>query len=95
MIKPKGVILINSSLISINSGRDDVVELIIPVTDIAKELGEVRAANIVALGAFVARSGIVAFDQIIDAVKEEFSKKEKFIPLNVAALQKGKQEAEK
>ena len=95
MIKPKGVILINSSLISINSGRDDVVELIIPVTDIAKELGEIRAANIVALGAFVARSGIVGFDQIISAVKEEFSKKEKFIPLNVKALEKGKQEAEK
>ncbi|MBC8246390.1 MAG: 2-oxoacid:acceptor oxidoreductase family protein [Deltaproteobacteria bacterium] len=95
MIKPKGVILINSSLISINSGRDDVVELIIPVTDIAREMGEVRAANIVALGAFVARSGIVGFDQIIKAVKDEFAKKEKFIPLNVAALEKGKQEAEK
>jgi len=95
MVKPQGVILINSTLISIGSGRDDVVELIIPVTDIAKELGEVRAANIVALGAFVARSGIVGFDQIIGEVKEEFSKKEKFIQLNVEALEKGKQEAEK
>jgi len=95
MVKPEGVVLINSSLISIKSGRDDVVELFIPVTDIAKQLGEVRAANIVALGAFVARSGIVAFDQIVQAVKEEFAKKEKFIPLNVEALKKGKQEAEK
>lgn len=95
VVKPKGIILINSSLISIKSGREDVDELVIPVTEIAKELGEVRAANIVALGAFVGRSGIVNFEQIRAAVKEEFAKKEKFIPLNIKALERGRAEAEK
>ena len=95
VVKPKGIILINSSLISIKSGREDVDELVIPVTEIAKELGEVRAANIVALGAFVGRSGIVNFEQIRAAVKEEFAQKEKFIPLNIKALERGRAEAEK
>ena len=42
-----------------DSGRDDVDELNVPVVEMAKELGNVKTANIIALAAFVARSGIV------------------------------------
>ncbi|MFH1102696.1 MAG: 2-oxoacid:acceptor oxidoreductase family protein [Pseudomonadota bacterium] len=93
VIKPGGVILINNSLIPIPSGRKDVDEIRIPVTDIAKTLGSVRAANIVALGAFVARSKIIEFDILENAVRNEFKKKKEFIPLNLAALQEGKKAA--
>ena len=93
VVKPEGVILINQSLIAIGSARDDVDELAIPVTGFAKELGDVRAANIVALGAFVARSEIVDFDVLVETVKTEFGKKPKFIPLNMAALDKGREAA--
>jgi len=89
-VKPNGVILINSSLISIVSGRNDVDELIVPVNDIATKLGNVRSANIVALSAFVARSKIVDFDILRESVKKEFSKKEKLIPLNMEAVEAGK-----
>lgn len=90
MVKPRGIVLINQSLISIDSGRNDVDELILPVTEIAKELGNVRAANIVALGAFAGRSNIVAFDGIKAAVAKEFEKKPQFIDLNLNALEKGR-----
>jgi 2-oxoglutarate ferredoxin oxidoreductase subunit gamma len=60
VIKPDGVVVINSSLIPVSSGRDDVDELLVPANDIAKDLGSVKVANIVALGAFVARSKIVS-----------------------------------
>ena len=43
MVKPKGVVLINSSLIPIKSGRSDIDELIVPANDIAKKLGNVRS----------------------------------------------------
>lgn len=92
-VQKNGVILINKSLISIVSGRTDVDEIAVPVGEIAKELGDLRAANIVALGAFVARSGIVDFDVLVDAVKKEFGKKPKLIPLNMEALDKGKESA--
>jgi len=49
MVKPGGVIMINSSLISINSGRKDIDELIVPANDIAKKLGNIRSLNIVAI----------------------------------------------
>jgi len=93
VVKPGGVILVNSSLIPVNAGRDDVDELAIPVTGIAKDLGSVKAANIVALGAFVARSKIIEFEVLEASVKAEFAKKPEFIPLNMKALEQGKQQA--
>jgi 2-oxoglutarate ferredoxin oxidoreductase subunit gamma len=89
MVKPNGIILVNSSLIDIPSGRTDVDELRVPVNDIAVELGNVRSANIVALGAFVARSRLVSRETLQACVKSEISKKAKLIPLNMEALEKG------
>lgn len=89
VVKPNGVILVNSSLISIGSDRDDVDEVRVPVNDIAVKLGSVRSANIVALSAFVARSNIVKIDTLRSCVTEEFEKKKKLIPLNMAAIDEG------
>jgi 2-oxoglutarate ferredoxin oxidoreductase subunit gamma len=93
VIKPGGVILVNSSLITVSAGRDDVDELRVPVNDIASDLGNIRSANIVALAAFAARSKIVDFEMIGKCVEEEFSKKPKLIPLNLEAVEAGKKAA--
>jgi len=93
MVKPGGVILVNSSLIPINSGRNDVDELRVPVMDIATNLGDVRSANIVALGAFVARSKIIDFELLRQMVQKEFGRKEKLIKINLAAIEEGRKAA--
>ena len=93
VVKPNGVVIINSSLIPVCSDRDDVDELLVPANDIAKDLGSVKVANIVALGAFVARSKIIEFETIRNCVKETFSSREKLIPINMAALDAGKKAA--
>jgi 2-oxoglutarate ferredoxin oxidoreductase subunit gamma len=93
-VKPGGIIFSNGSLITQSSGRDDVDEFAVDIMAIAKELGSVKVANIVALAAFVARSKIVTFDVLSDSVKEEFSRKEKLIPINMEALDQGKKAAE-
>jgi len=95
IVKPGGVVFINSSLIPVDSGRDDIDELKVPATQIAKDLGSERAANIVALAAFVARSKIVDFGVLRNTVKAQFAKKEKFIPLNMAACDEGQKAAQK
>lgn len=92
-VKPGGVILINTSLIPIGSGRTDIDELKVPTMEIASELGNVRAANIVALAAFVARSKIVDFEVLRNTVKEEFAHKKKLIPLNMDAMDAGQKAA--
>lgn len=93
MVKPNGVILVNSTLISIDAGRDDVDELRVPVNEIAVRLGNVRSANIVALAAFAARARVVKMDTLRHCVKEEFASKEKLIPLNMAAVDEGEKAA--
>ncbi len=92
-VRAGGVIFINRSLISVDAGRDDVDIISVPIIEIAKELGNVRAANIVALSAFVARSRIVKFDSLAEAVLAKFAQKEKFIPLNKKALEAGRKAA--
>lgn len=93
MVKPNGVVLINSSMVSIKSGRNDVDEIAVPVTGIAKKLGSIVSANIVALGAFTARSKILEFDLVKKAVEEEFSKRKDLIPINLKSLEKGRKAA--
>ena len=88
-VKSGGTIFINSSIIPIGAGRDDVDVIKVPIIEIAKELGNVKTANIVALAAFVSRSQIVDFELLRKAVKEKFASREKLIPLNMKALEEG------
>ncbi|PID73364.1 MAG: 2-oxoacid:ferredoxin oxidoreductase subunit gamma [Desulfobacterales bacterium] len=94
VVRAGGVILNNSSLIPGASNRTDVDEIRVPVTDIASEIGNVRAANMVALSAFVARSGVLPFDCLMETVNRKFAKKARFIPLNMEALKRGRAAAE-
>ncbi len=94
MMKPNGVVVINSSLVSIRSGRNDVDELLVPANDIARDLGTTKVANIVALSALVARSEIVEFDLLGRSIKKEFSSREKLISVNMKALAQGKKAAQ-
>jgi 2-oxoglutarate ferredoxin oxidoreductase subunit gamma len=89
LVKPGGIILINTTLIPVRSNRGDVDELAIPVNDIAIEVGNVRSANIVALSAFAAKSRIVSLDTLRECVKDKFSGKKKLIPLNMDAVAAG------
>lgn len=89
VVKPGGVIMINSSLIPVRSGRDDIIELVVPANDIAISLGSVKCANIIALSAFAAKSGMVDTEILREVIKQEFASKAKLIPLNMKAFDEG------
>jgi 2-oxoglutarate ferredoxin oxidoreductase subunit gamma len=89
IVRPKGVILINTSLIPIDSGRSDIDELKVPAVEIATRLGNAKAANIVALSAFVARAKLIGIDTLKRCVKTEFARKPNVIELNLKALEEG------
>ncbi len=93
VVKPGGVVLINSTLIPVRAERDDVDELAIPVNDLALAAGSVRSANVVALAAFAARSRVVPLETLRQAVEAEFARKAKLIPLNMDAFDRGVQAA--
>jgi 2-oxoglutarate ferredoxin oxidoreductase subunit gamma len=92
-VQSGGTIFINSSIISIEAGRDDVDVIKVPIIEIAKELGNVKTANIVALAAFVSRSRVVDFELLRKSVKDKFASREKLIPLNMKALEEGQKAA--
>ena len=88
-MRPGGTCLVNSSLIKVGADREDIDELRVPCNEIAIELGNSRVANIVALGAFAARSRLIDFDLVRKAVETEFGKKPKLVPINLQAMDRG------
>ncbi len=92
LVKKDGDLIINASLIDPGRvDRADVRLLAIPANDIAREVvGSQQLASMVALGAYVARTGVVDMATVIGCIPKVVSKKyEKFIPLNVKALREG------
>jgi 2-oxoglutarate ferredoxin oxidoreductase subunit gamma len=92
-VRPQGLIIINSSLIEIRSERNDVDELLVPFNDIANGLHNGRSINIVALGAFVARSGIVAVETQENILREKFTGKPKILDANLKTFRAGVEKA--
>ncbi len=93
MIKSDGLIITNSSLIHITSGRNDVTEVLVPCNQIANDVGNTKGANMVALGAYVACAKVVSMEVTEKIVKQEFAKKPKFIDVNILALRNGAEAA--
>lgn len=89
-VKTGGKILVNSSLIERKVERDDVEVHYIPANELALELGNPKVANMIMLGAYLEAEPAVEVDSVLEAFKKVFGpSKEKFVPLNRDALQKG------
>jgi len=92
-----GVIVYNSSLISRGLNRDDVTGIPVPVNDIARELGNPRAINMVALGALLRARAVVPLQAAVEAMAHEMRERgrEKLVDVNRKALERGFTEAGK
>lgn len=88
-VRPGGVLVINSSLIPIGAERADIDVVRVPCNEIAIALGQPRLASMVALGAFAARSGMVAFETLRAVVVDQFSRRPDVAQQNAAALDRG------
>ncbi len=87
-VEPGGLIIYDTSLINQAPKRKDVAVLGIPVTEMADNLGNTRIANMIVLGAYIAYTGVMTKEVVVDALPV-FIKHKKLIPLNVQALDKG------
>ena len=88
-IKSSGLMIINSSLIRERPERKDINCIFIPVGDIAQDLGESKCANIVALGALIAKTQVVSFENAINALHKLLYSKERLLKINCEALNTG------
>jgi len=88
-VRSGGVFFINSSLMEANISREDVDMLEVPANDMAEELGNLKCANMVMLGAFIKKSEVVSLATLVKGLEESFKNKPKLIPLNTQALTNG------
>ncbi len=70
LVAPGGTLGVNATLIEAEAGRDDVDELRVPCTRLAREAGDDRLVSVAALGALVGRTGIVGRDAVVAALRE-------------------------
>ena len=89
-VKPGGKIFVNSSLIEKKVERTDIEVYYIDANKLAADIGNIKAANLVMLGAVLKSTPIVDIESILEAFKKVFGpSKERFIPQNREALVKG------
>jgi 2-oxoglutarate ferredoxin oxidoreductase subunit gamma len=89
-IKSGGVLVVNSSLVPQKSERTDINDLYVPASDMAIELGNVRIANVICLGALVQAAGVVSLEAIEQALDAHLPERHrKLLGLNSEALRKG------
>ncbi|HHU51713.1 MAG TPA: 2-oxoacid:ferredoxin oxidoreductase subunit gamma [Firmicutes bacterium] len=90
VVKPGGVLVYNSSLITMKETRDDLHIIAVPANELATELGNSKVSNLVALGAFLQKTNVVTADGIEKALEKVLPPhRHKLIPLNLEALRKG------
>lgn len=89
-VVPGGVIFVNSSLVNRKVQRTDVEVYEIPANEIALEMGNLKVANMVMLGAFLEKTKIVDPESVLESLKKVLGEsKANLIPINREALKRG------
>jgi len=89
-VKPGGLVILNKDMIDVQVGRNDVTQLWVPADTIAKEIGNTKTSNMVALGCLVGAAGVIELDEVINALESSFpSNKRALAADNKEALRRG------
>ncbi|MBE7555842.1 MAG: 2-oxoacid:acceptor oxidoreductase family protein [Anaerolineales bacterium] len=92
LVQPGGVLVYNSSLIAPSFRRADIHYVAVPASDIGTELGDIKVANMVALGALVAITHVVPLAAVKQALSQHLSQsKRELLAADEQALQRGAQ----
>ena len=88
-VRPGGAIVVNTSLVTRLPRRTDVVTVAVPANEIAIECGSGKAANMVALGAYLGATGLADLETVKATVAEAFAAKPNLVAVNHACLDRG------
>jgi 2-oxoglutarate ferredoxin oxidoreductase subunit gamma len=90
LIKSGGLLVYNKSLIVAAPGRADIRYVAVPANVIAEELGNVRQANVVLLGAYLAVTSLLPLESVETALDNHLSERQRsFLASNKQALRRG------
>ncbi len=89
-LKPGGLMIINTSLVSSRPKRTDINIVDVPVNDLAESLGNLKAANMVMLGAYIKKTGAIKLDTLKNNIKKVYPRAtEAMLDMNKKAIDKG------
>jgi 2-oxoglutarate ferredoxin oxidoreductase subunit gamma len=92
MVKPGGTVFINTSLVVSRPKRTDVKVVEIAANEIAEELGSIKCANMVMLGAFAKKTGAVKIETLKANIKKAYPRaKDALLEINKKAIDRGGQ----
>lgn len=90
LIAPGGLLAVNSSLVPSSSTRTDINVLEVPATEIADEIGSLRIANLVMLGAVLAARPVLPLDALKHALEEHIPPhRRSMLGMNFEAVDRG------
>jgi 2-oxoglutarate ferredoxin oxidoreductase subunit gamma len=90
ILQSGGLICVNSSIVDTSSARHDIEVLAVPTTELAEQIGSVKVANMILLGAFIRASSIISYDFMIKNLAQILGEgKSNLIKLNKQALELG------
>lgn len=89
ILKPGGLLFVNSSIVSQNIPRDRASVVEAPVTEMALELGNAKVLNIIMLGMYIGHTEILSADIIWNTVVHKLANKPQLLALNEQAFQQG------
>ena len=90
IVKDGGLLLVNGSLVKESPKRNDVKVVKVEASSLAEQIGHVRFANMVALGAMAHLTGALALTDIENILENFFPPdKHSFVPKNAEAIRAG------
>lgn len=95
-IQTNGTVVINSSLVDRIPEREDLTVLSMPLTQVAESLNNMRGGNMIMLGAYLEKTGVVKVEDALKHFEKIFKgKKESVINKNREAFLAGVEYARK
>ena len=95
-LKKGGNLFVNSNLVVGLEYRDDVTVYEVPINDLALQVGNLKVANMIMLGAYLEVTGIFSDEEVIAILKKKFTgSKAKLIDVNRVALETGRKAVKK
>jgi 2-oxoglutarate ferredoxin oxidoreductase subunit gamma len=90
ILREGGLMVVNSSLVKEEPLRKDIKTVKLEASVLAEQIGSIRFANMVALGAMAKLTGALRLTEIEAILKNFFGPdKHKFVPMNVEAIRAG------
>ncbi len=89
-IKAGGLLFLNTSLVDSRSKRDDIETVEVPANKIAEELGNLKCANMVMVGAYAAKTGAFTIKTAQESITAVYKRaKGPILEMNKKAIEAG------